>query len=58
MSSFAYGTADVIADHMKRTAADAPVDTMFLWASIAGMSEEMVMRHVQTIANKLKPLLT
>lgn len=57
MSSFAYGTADVIADHMKRTAADAPVDTVFLWASIAGMPEDMVMRHVQTIATQLKPLL-
>jgi hypothetical protein len=33
------------------------VETIFLWASLAGMPEEMVARHVQTICTRLAPLV-
>jgi alkanesulfonate monooxygenase SsuD/methylene tetrahydromethanopterin reductase-like flavin-dependent oxidoreductase (luciferase family) len=36
---------------------DAPVQTVFFWASIAGMPEDMVRRHVRLIATELAPLL-
>ena len=50
-----------IVDRSKRrlvvTIADAPVDEIYIWASIAGMPEEMVAEEIRTIATKLKPLL-
>jgi hypothetical protein len=30
---------------------------VFLWASIGGMSEELVMRNIETICTRLAPLL-
>ena len=35
----------------------SPVDTVFFWVSIAGMPEDVVMRHVHAICNDLAPLL-
>ena len=35
----------------------APVETVFFWASIAGMPEQDVVRHVETICGRLAPLL-
>ena len=35
----------------------APVETVFFWASIAGMPEEAVLRHVETVCRTLAPLL-
>lgn len=37
--------------------AGAPVKTVLIFASLAGMPEDMVMRHIQTICNKLVPQL-
>jgi hypothetical protein len=37
--------------------AGAPVDTVYLWASIGGMSEEVVARQVRLVCNELAPLL-
>ena len=34
-----------------------PVDTVFVWASLGGMPEDAVVRHVQTLCTKLRPLL-
>ena len=36
---------------------DAPVDTVYFWASIGGMPEKAVARHIQTVCTKLAPLL-
>jgi hypothetical protein len=30
---------------------------VYLWASIGGMSEEMVMRNINSICTRVKPLL-
>jgi alkanesulfonate monooxygenase SsuD/methylene tetrahydromethanopterin reductase-like flavin-dependent oxidoreductase (luciferase family) len=52
-----YGTPEQAAAQIRAYVADAPVETVYFWASIAGMPEAMVARNVQTIARRLKPLL-
>jgi hypothetical protein len=36
---------------------EAPVEEIFLWASIAGMPDELVQRHVELVCTKLGPAL-
>ncbi|WP_423748028.1 LLM class flavin-dependent oxidoreductase [Frankia canadensis] len=36
---------------------DAPVETVFLWASVGGQPEETVARHIQTVCTRLAPIL-
>jgi alkanesulfonate monooxygenase SsuD/methylene tetrahydromethanopterin reductase-like flavin-dependent oxidoreductase (luciferase family) len=50
-------TADEIASKIRAFTGDSPTETVFLWASIGGMSEEMTLRHVQALCNTLAPLL-
>lgn len=50
-------TPDEVARQIKELTAGLPVDTVFFWVSIAGMPEEMVMRHARTIGEQLAPLL-
>ena len=57
LGSFTYGTPEHVAEHIRASTAGAPVDTVFLWASIGGMSEDMVMRNIETICTRLGPLL-
>jgi alkanesulfonate monooxygenase SsuD/methylene tetrahydromethanopterin reductase-like flavin-dependent oxidoreductase (luciferase family) len=54
---FTYGTPDQVAARVRSYVRDAPVDTVYFWASIGGMPEEMAVRHVQTICGKLAPML-
>jgi alkanesulfonate monooxygenase SsuD/methylene tetrahydromethanopterin reductase-like flavin-dependent oxidoreductase (luciferase family) len=35
-----------------------PVDTLLFWASLAGMPEDVVVRHVQTLCTQIRPLLS
>ena len=57
LDSIVYGTPEEVADRIRATASGAPVETVFLWASIAGMPEEMTARHVRTICTELAPRL-
>lgn len=50
-------TPDTVAAQVRAATAGLPVETVFFWVSIAGMPEQMVMRHMQTICNDLAPLL-
>jgi len=50
-------TPETLAPKVKAFTAGAPVDTVFFWASIAGMPEKMVVQAVNTVCTKLKPLL-
>jgi alkanesulfonate monooxygenase SsuD/methylene tetrahydromethanopterin reductase-like flavin-dependent oxidoreductase (luciferase family) len=47
----------VVADNIARYTAGAPVETVLIFASLAGMSEEMVIGHIRTICTELSPLL-
>lgn len=52
-----YGTPEEMAEAIKRDTAGAPVDEVFLWASVAGMPEEHVIKGIQAICGRLAPLL-
>jgi alkanesulfonate monooxygenase SsuD/methylene tetrahydromethanopterin reductase-like flavin-dependent oxidoreductase (luciferase family) len=58
LGSFTYGTPETVAERIRESAAGAPVQTVFLWASIGGMSEDVVAKNVQTIFARLAPLLS
>jgi alkanesulfonate monooxygenase SsuD/methylene tetrahydromethanopterin reductase-like flavin-dependent oxidoreductase (luciferase family) len=52
-----YGSPGEVAPRILGYTAGAPVETVYLWASIGGMAEEMVARQVQLVCNELAPLL-
>jgi alkanesulfonate monooxygenase SsuD/methylene tetrahydromethanopterin reductase-like flavin-dependent oxidoreductase (luciferase family) len=51
-------TPEDAADAIRERLSGMPVDTVFCWASLAGMPEEAVAAHIQTLCTKLRPLLT
>jgi hypothetical protein len=57
LASFVYGTPDEVARAVRTRTAGAPVETVFFWASIGGMSEAMSLQHVQTLCTRLAPRL-
>ena len=57
LGGFLYGTPRSAAERITALTDGAPVETVFLWASIAGMPEPLVVQHVQTICTQLAPLL-
>lgn len=57
LGNLLYGTPEENAKAIKEHLAGTPVRTVFFWASLGGMPEEMVARHVQTICRDLRPLL-
>jgi alkanesulfonate monooxygenase SsuD/methylene tetrahydromethanopterin reductase-like flavin-dependent oxidoreductase (luciferase family) len=54
---FLLGTPEDAADRIREATKGAPVDTVFFWASVGGMGEEMVAAHVRTICTELVPRL-
>lgn len=54
---FYYGRPVEVAAKVKSHVGDAPVDTVYFWASIGGMPEASAVCHVQTLCTKLAPLL-
>ena len=58
LSSLVYGTPPEVAHSISTYICEVPVETVFIWASIGGMREEMTMRHVQAICTRLAPLMT
>jgi hypothetical protein len=57
LASFLYGTPDDVAQAVRARTAGAPVETVFFWASVGGMSEATSLQHVQTLCTRLAPLL-
>ncbi len=57
MRSFMLGTPADIAARVRAATMGAPIETVYFWASIAGMPEAMVAEHVRTICTQLAPLL-
>lgn len=57
LGSFLCATPEDAAARIRTYTEGAPVETVFFWASIAGMPEQAVMRHVETICGALAPLL-
>ena len=57
LDSIVYGTPEAVAAEIREQTAGAPVEEVFLWASLAGMPEREVARGIQTICGRLAPLL-
>jgi hypothetical protein len=57
LDAITYGTPEEVAASLKLQTAGAPVEQVFLWASVAGMPEEQVAKGINTICTKLAPLL-
>jgi hypothetical protein len=57
MSYFLFGPPEQVAKEILDYAGDAPVQTVWLGASVAGLPEDLAARHVQTICTRLAPLL-
>lgn len=57
LSTIVYGTPEEVASRVRQTTAGAPVETVFFWASIAGMPEALVLRHVEVLCTRLAALL-
>jgi alkanesulfonate monooxygenase SsuD/methylene tetrahydromethanopterin reductase-like flavin-dependent oxidoreductase (luciferase family) len=57
LNYFFYGTPEDVAARILDYTAGAPVDGVYLWAGLAGMSQDLVARNVTTIATRLAPLL-
>jgi hypothetical protein len=57
LASFSFGTPEFVADAIRLGTTGAPVDTVFLWASIGGMDDVTVMRNIDAICTRLAPLL-
>jgi alkanesulfonate monooxygenase SsuD/methylene tetrahydromethanopterin reductase-like flavin-dependent oxidoreductase (luciferase family) len=57
LGSFTFGTPERVAEGIRAYTAGAPVQTVFLWASIGGMAEDVVMHNIGTICTRLAPLL-
>jgi len=57
LSYLLYGTPDQVAADIAAATEGAPVETVFLWASIAGMDEAMVARQIELICTELAPRL-
>jgi alkanesulfonate monooxygenase SsuD/methylene tetrahydromethanopterin reductase-like flavin-dependent oxidoreductase (luciferase family) len=50
-------TPEDAAARIRAYTAGAPVESVFLWASLGGMPEQMVADHVRLICTRLRPLL-
>jgi alkanesulfonate monooxygenase SsuD/methylene tetrahydromethanopterin reductase-like flavin-dependent oxidoreductase (luciferase family) len=48
---------ETVAGEIRSRLAGVPVETLFIWASIAGMDEDLTIRHIQTVTTRLAPLL-
>ena len=57
LDTVVYGTPGDVAAGIRASTAGVPAETVFLWASIAGMPEDVVAENVRTICTKLAPLL-
>ncbi|MBY8863620.1 LLM class flavin-dependent oxidoreductase [Nocardia sp. CA2R105] len=54
---FVFGTACEVAEFVRGFIAGAPVDTLYFWAALPGMSAERVAANIRAVATDLAPLL-
>ncbi|MBX6388631.1 MAG: LLM class flavin-dependent oxidoreductase [Frankia sp.] len=57
LTSLLYGTPEEVAAAIREHTTGAPVETVYLWASVSGMPEEMVAENVRVICTRVAPLL-
>jgi hypothetical protein len=52
---FVFGTPDEVAAFVAEFTAGAPVDTLYFWAALPGMTNEQIVRNIRLISNELAP---
>ena len=57
LNFFHYGTPAEIVEYVQEHTAGAPVDTVYFWAALPGMSNEQIARNIGLIATELAPRL-
>jgi alkanesulfonate monooxygenase SsuD/methylene tetrahydromethanopterin reductase-like flavin-dependent oxidoreductase (luciferase family) len=56
-SGFLFGTPEQAAAAVRACVGDVPVETVFVWGSVAGTDEDLVCRNVELACTRLAPLL-
>jgi alkanesulfonate monooxygenase SsuD/methylene tetrahydromethanopterin reductase-like flavin-dependent oxidoreductase (luciferase family) len=56
-SGFLFTTPEEAAARIRAFVGEAPVETIFVWASVAGLADELVERNVELACSRLGPLL-
>jgi alkanesulfonate monooxygenase SsuD/methylene tetrahydromethanopterin reductase-like flavin-dependent oxidoreductase (luciferase family) len=56
-SGFLFDTPEEAARRIRAFGGDAPVETIFVWGSVAGMDEALVRENVGLVCTRLAPLL-
>jgi len=54
---FVYGTPGEVAEFVHDFSAGAPVDNVYFWGALPGMTHEQIMRNIQLIGAELAPLV-
>jgi alkanesulfonate monooxygenase SsuD/methylene tetrahydromethanopterin reductase-like flavin-dependent oxidoreductase (luciferase family) len=57
LGTFLYDTPEGMAGRLRALTGEAPVETVYMWASVGGMPEDVVLANVQTLCTRLAPLL-
>ena len=57
LDHFWFETPEAMARRVRDRVGSAPVETVFFWASLPGMAEDVVARNVRTICTRVLPLL-
>ena len=57
LMSIVVDTPDAVAERIGDEIGGLPVDTVFVWASLGGMPEPMVVEHTTTLCRDLAPLI-
>jgi len=55
--TFLIGTAEAVAEELRRRIAGLPITDLFFWADYPGISDEMIDRHIRLAVTELGPLL-
>jgi alkanesulfonate monooxygenase SsuD/methylene tetrahydromethanopterin reductase-like flavin-dependent oxidoreductase (luciferase family) len=57
LSYFVFGTPDDVATRLRTALVEAPIETVYLWASIGGMPIDLAAQHVRSVCTELAPRL-
>ena len=57
LDHFVFGTPPEVADFVAGFTAGAPVDTLYFWAALPGMTNEQIVRNIRLIGTELAPLV-
>jgi alkanesulfonate monooxygenase SsuD/methylene tetrahydromethanopterin reductase-like flavin-dependent oxidoreductase (luciferase family) len=57
LGNLLFGTPEDVARGIGDRIGDAPVETVFVWASPGALPEDLAVQHVRTLGEKLAPLL-